>query len=248
MHHNQLCDWFNTIPGSLLLEQEKECLEQLLPGLFGYHLVQVGFMGCLPDSDKVVRTRNSVVVSEGEVGNGRGLKIRGKATSLPIATDTVDVVLLPHTMDFSRDPHQVLREAERILIPEGRIIIIGFNPISLWGAWRLIRKRSGKVPWNGQFVSQHRLRDWLSLLGFEVEIHRELMYLPPLRRAGILQKLGFMESMGKRWWPILGAVYVVQAVKRVSMLTPIEPRWKARASVLQGRAVEPAPRSRVNHG
>ena len=132
--------WFAVSPGRFLVAQELARVERLLPGLFGYYLVQVGDMGPLMNSLKLSPIRTHVLVDSFSLGDSPVVQILAEPPSLPLATDTIDAVLLPHTLDFSPDPHQVLREAERILIPEGRVIILGFNPWSLWGAWRIVRR------------------------------------------------------------------------------------------------------------
>lgn len=240
-------DWFSQSPGRELLEQERACLEELLPSLFGYYLLQLGQpeaeVGLLQGS----RIRNNIVLDLSALATPGHLHIRGDAACLPVSTDSVDVVLMPHTLDFSPDPHQVLREVERVLIPEGRLIILGFNPWSLWGLWRLPRRRSGRVPWCGQFVGPRRIHDWLSLMGFDLERTQFLMHRPPLKRAGIMRRLEFLERMGQRYWSPMAGVYLVQAVKRVSTLTPIKPAWKTRPRVLGGRVVEPTTRNKHHH-
>ncbi len=162
---------------------------------------------------------------------------------LPFASDSIDVVLLSHTLDFSPDPHPLLREVERVLIPEGKLIILGFNPFSLWGAWRLFRLRRRNIPWCGRFLSLSRLDDWLSLLGFEVQQVKRMMFIPPLQQSGLIRQLAIVERLGRRYWPMLSGSYVVQAVKRVSTLTPIEPAWKLGSRVLGGSVIEPTTRT-----
>jgi hypothetical protein len=147
-------------------------------------------------------------------------------------------------LEFAADGHQVLRETERVLIPEGRVVIMGFNALSLWGGWRLIRRGQRGAPWCGQFLTPFRTADWLSLLGFQVEMQETMMFRPPWRRA-LLQELSFLESLGKRYWPLLAGVYAIRAVKRVSTLTPLRPSWKSRRSVLAGDAVEPTARENL---
>ncbi len=240
-----LCEWFNDTPGKFLLEQEQRCLGELLPDLFGYYLVQMGHFGCLPDAMGRTRIRTCVVVSEEGTADGGGgpTFVTGDISRLPIKSDAVDAVLMPHSLDFSLDPHQVLREAERVLIPEGRIIVMGFNPASLWGMWHLLRRRSGVFPWDTQFLPLRRLLDWLSLLGFDIESVHYLMHRPPLRSEGLMRRLSFLENGGGHWWSLKGGVYVVQAVKRVSTLTPVEPLWKkAPFDVFGARSAEPTTR------
>jgi SAM-dependent methyltransferase len=131
----------------------------------------------------------------------------------------VDLLVLPHALELARDPHLTLREAERVLVPEGRLVIVGFNPASLWG----LRQRMGRLqggaglilPRAGEFIGYWRLRDWLRLLSFEVERGRFGCWRPPFASQRWLQRFGWMERAGDRWWPVLGALYLVVAVKRV---------------------------------
>ena len=145
--------------------------------------------------------------------------------ALPFPSNSLDLVVLPHALELARDPHQTLREVERVLVPEGRVVIVGYNPTSLWGArQRLGRMRRGMaigrdrplfMPPDGEFLGYWRLRDWLRLLSFEVEGGRFGCYRPPLASQRWLDRFGWMEPAGDRWWPVLGAVYFLVAVKRV---------------------------------
>jgi SAM-dependent methyltransferase len=145
--------------------------------------------------------------------------------ALPFPNHSIDLVVLPHALELARDPHQTLREVERVLVPEGRVVIAGFNPASLWG----LRQRAGRakrgmglgrhdslyLPRAGEFIGYWRLRDWLRLLGFEVEVGRFGCYRPPLASQRWLERFAWMDAVGDRWWPVLGAVYFLVAVKRV---------------------------------
>ena len=234
--------WLDSSLGQLLLEQERVCLEQLMSGLFGYFVLQVGSLGGRIRIPSGRRPLTQVLINP-EVPDLTTLgRIRALPDELPIASDSVDVVLLPHTLDFYPNPHQVLREAERVLIPEGRLIICGFNPWSLWGLWRLFRRHRDLAPWNGRFYPQHRINDWLALLGFEVDRVHSLLFNPPLSQRLIMRRVQWLEAVGGRWWPALSAVYVVMAVKRVSTLTPMRPAWQISRSIIGGRAIEPTTR------
>jgi len=151
------------------------------------------------------------------------------------------VVALLHVLEFSRQPHEILREAYRALIPEGRVVITGFNPWSLWGVRRLARR--GAVPWSGRFLSVNRLKDWLALLGFELDEAQTLLFRPPLRRHGMMARLDFLERYGARWWSALGGAYVVVARKRVIPLIPIKPRWRPRRAMIPSGLTEPTTRN-----
>ena len=126
------------------------------------------------------------------------------------------VCLLPHALEFASNPHQILREVQRVLVPEGHLIVAGFNPWSLWGVRRALKSgREAHYPWCGRFINLPRLKDWLALLGFEVAGGRMSCYAPPFSREQWLGRFRFMEAAGDRWWPIGGGVYFVDAVKRV---------------------------------
>ena len=148
---------------------------------------------------------------------------------------SLDLVILPHALELARDPHLALREVERVLVPEGRVIIVGFNPASLWGARqkigrlrRRLSRSSGELflPHSGEFVGYRRLRDWLRLLSFEVESGRFGCYIPPVTSAKWLARFGWMEKAGDRWWPICGGVYVVRAIKRNVGVRLVLPEWR----------------------
>jgi SAM-dependent methyltransferase len=235
--------WFRDTPGRELLAQEHALLEQQLPDLFGYYLVQLGFIGDVPEAVLATRIRQRVVVaSDGPIA-GDVVPVAALFAQLPICTDSVDAALLVHTLDFSGNPHGVLREVERILIPEGRVIVIGFNPLSLWGLRRFWPGRRKGVPWNARFIAVRRMHDWLRLFGFDIELTHRLMFRPPFRREGLMRKLTFVEGLGARFFQPLAGVYVIRAVKRVVRLTPIEPSWRSGRRLLSGRAVEPTTRA-----
>jgi len=136
----------------------------------------------------------------------------------------MDLVVLPHTLEFAAYPHQILREAARVLRPEGNLIISGFNPHSLWGLHRALGRRQG-YPWHGQFIALHRIKDWLALLGFEVAGIRFAAYAPPFHQTKWLERFAFMEAAGDRWWAVSGGVYFVHAIKRVHGMRLIKPQW-----------------------
>jgi len=157
--------------------------------------------------------------------------------ALPFPSASLDLVVLPHTLEWG-DAHATLREVERVLVAEGRVVISGFNPVSLW-AFRLARERvfrrlglgrlMGNVylPVPDAFLGIWRLRDWLRLLGFEVELVRYGCYAPAVDRAVWLQRFAWLEPLGARWWPVLGAAYVLVAVKKVRGTRLLGATWKA---------------------
>lgn len=236
--------WYNRPVGQLLLAQEREQLDAILPTLFGYYAVQVG---CLLGNDLLASSRisNKILIDPDNGGETLTPAIYGYPDAMPVASDSVDVVVLPHTLEFERDPHQILREADRVLIPEGHVVVLGFNPWSLWGLWRLVFGRSGKAPWCGDFLSLTRTRDWMALLGFDVVLVRHYFFRPPLQTCAMMNKLSFMEKLGAKLWPQLSGAYVLVAKKRVATITPIRPRWSP-GRKLMGEMPRPTTRSRRN--
>lgn len=233
-----LTDWFHSNLGQLLVEQERRCLEKRLPSLFGYYLIQIGTFDPKLDLLRSSPAKNKLLLDVG----AQDLDLWANPLHLPLATDSVDGVLLHHTIDFSLDPHQMLREVERILIPEGKLLITGFNPLSLWGSWKLFHLRSRFPPWAGHFFPLKRVCDWLSLLGFDLLGVDYVNFRPPLQNQAVMQQLLFMESLGEKAWPLMGGAYVLEAVKRTLTMTPIKPRWSIRKKVLPA-AVEPTTRN-----
>ncbi len=146
----------------------------------------------------------------------------------PWQADSLDLVVLPHTLELSADPHACLREVARVLIPEGQVLITGLNPLSLWG-WQPLRGSSRRLGGAAaqDLIAYRRMRDWLRLLGFEVQVSRFGGWTPALGSERWMQRLGWMERAGERWWPILGGVYLLMATKRVpgGRLLPVRP-WR----------------------
>jgi SAM-dependent methyltransferase len=241
-NQNHIHDWFDSILGGSLAAQEAACFNAHISAMFGYHVVQVGHMKRHEDLLQVSPVRNRVVMGVGP--GGEAVDLFADPCHLPFAGDSVDGILLPHTLDFSTDPHQVLREVERILIPEGKLLLSGFNPWSLWGGFRLLRLRTAMPPWSGHFFSSRRVMDWLALLGFDLLEINYLNFRPPLQSHGIMQKLQFMERIGERVYGKFGGVYIILAVKRVVTITPIRPKWSVKKRVIP-TAAEPTIRNRT---
>lgn len=209
--------WWKSPLGRHLLAQEQALLDPLVQDIFGYHAVQVGMPGI--DLLRESRIAKRVVLAP-DAGD-----VLAVPEQLPLADRSVDLLLLPHVLEFSAQPHAVLREADRVLMPEGRLVILGFNPLSLWGLRRL---RGRGYPWDGRYISVPRVHDWLQLLDLEASGGRYCAYVPPLQRQRAIDRWRFMEKAGDRWWPLAGGVYLLQAVKRVKGLRVIGPAIERR--------------------
>lgn len=212
-----LSEWFASEQGDYVLAREQDYFDRTVADIFGFNAVQLG----LPEQDFL---RNNRIPLRFTAGNQSGNAVRLVCTELPFDSDSLDLVLLPHVLEFSDDPHQIIREVERVLMPGGNLIISGFNPRSLWGLRRMLGKKED-YPWNGQFITLSRMKDWLALLGFEVVGGRFAAYAPPLNHRKWLDRYAFMEKAGDRWWAVSGGVYFLHAVKRVPGMRLIKPKW-----------------------
>lgn len=227
--------WLETPQGRYVAAWEQVKHDLLVADIFGFNAVQVGF----PQLDFLRANRMPFRMHCCDWGD---VLVRSDPHHLPFATSSIDLVVLPHVLDFAPNPHQILREVERVLVPEGNIVIAGFNPFSLWGLRRAMAGRDGEPPWQGRYLGVSRLRDWLALLGFETRGGAFGCYVPPVRQERWLMRWRFMEAAGDRWWPIAGAVYIVQAIKRQHGMRLIMPKWQdrmARAKALAPIAKKP---------
>lgn len=231
----QLNHWFHTPLGKRLLQKEADALQQILPQLFGYHLLQIGSIGegCLLESSRIMH--RCILTTTTSVTHLACSHVYAAVTALPFAQDSLDVVVLPHTLEFEENPQEILREVERILIPEGYVVILGFNPISLWGMWHWLRARyKPAAPWCGRFLPLLRLKDWLALLDFEVKDQRTFFYALPFHNDRFKNFTILLEKMGAHWLNNFGAVYLIVAKKRVVTLTPIKPKWWPKQTLVTG--------------
>lgn len=232
----RLSEFLCSPAGRYVLDWEQMQIDAAVADVFGYHALQLG----LPEIDALRENRMPLrfcaadrqlafeVPDAEEVGYRRRVAIINRYEELPFATHSIDLVVMPHILEFAHDPHQVLREVERVLVPEGHVVVTGFNPASLWGA-RQFTSRLGATPFlprEGHFISLSRVKDWLKLLSFEFARGRFGCYAPSVRTTTWLHRWRFMEKAGDRWWPMFGAVYLLTAVKRVRGMRLIGAVWK----------------------
>ena len=218
-----LSDWFTTPKGEYVLRWEQAQFDSAVEDVFGFNAVQVGLtrLDLLRQSRIPLRTR---------VGTDPVSDLVADSGALPLATGSVDLVVLPHVLEFSAHPHRILREAARVLTHDGQIVISGFNPLSLWGLRRALGPNRSEYPWCARFIGLLRLKDWLQLLSFELNGGRFGCYAPPFAQPKWLRRSTFMEKAGDRWWPIAGGVYVVRAVKRTIGMRLVTPSWRSQAA------------------
>jgi SAM-dependent methyltransferase len=219
----QLESWYEKASGRYLLQQERTLVGQLLEQVFGFHLLQLGVTRNHPlGLDAGLNHR----IYTGAMAGGN-IGMLSEPSRLPFLDDSIDVVLLHHALEFSPDPHALLREVHRILAPQGHIIVIGFNPLSLYGLNVHLRGLwPGNFWHNARCMGTRRLHDWLHLLGAEVETVKHCYAIPPV---GSPRLFGLLESadryLARKNLPC-GGVYAVRAQKHVATLTPTRVGWQ----------------------
>jgi SAM-dependent methyltransferase len=262
--------WTDSPPGRYVLEWEQAQLDRVVSDVFGYHALQLG----LPQLDALRENRmpcRGLVLdaasgasapyefpraSRNGAGNVASTPDRhapaGRSAvwcdllDLPFEAQSVDLIVMPHTLEFTADPHRLLREAERVLMPEGQLIILGFNSLSLWGARQSVGKVTGRpfVPAAHDLIAFTRIKDWIKLLGFDLERGRFGCYRPPLISDQWLARYAFMEAAGDRWWPIFGATYMIKAIKRVPGMRLVGPLKVKKPVLAAGLTPAAAPNTR----
>jgi SAM-dependent methyltransferase len=224
-----LADWLATPLGQALLKEEKEALNDALQNQFGYFLLQMGVAGS-QSLTETSRISHRFTLHPQRLADESSSAL-ADFHQLPLPNDSIDLVFLHHALEFSQNPHQLLREASRVLIPRGHLIIVVLNPWSIWGLFgQIARFFSKKVLWRHQYLSQSRLLDWLRLLEMEpVSVYRGY-FRPPFPQTSLIEHLQWMERWGRRLCKMLhfpgGGFYMVIARKDQIPLTLIRPRWQ----------------------
>jgi SAM-dependent methyltransferase len=227
-------EWLSSPVGTYLLDWEQAQLDDLVADIFGYHALQLG----MPELEGLRANRMPhqwlASAEPDAAAPHRPTNFAAHSVALPFQADSLDLLVMPHSLELSLDAHTSLREAHRVLVPEGHLVITGLNPASLWG-WRHKRaqwyRRWGyaglSAPPCDEMIAYWRLRDWLRLLGFDVKVSHFGCWRPALNKAKWLDRWSWMDRLGAQWWPILGSAYVIVAVKKVHGARILGARWKS---------------------
>jgi len=227
--------WFETPLGHALLIEEQEAIDDALQCVFGFHLLQLGISGRLDLTDES-RIAHRFLLHP-RVEDNQKLGALADFNHLPLSAESIDTVLLHHSLDYSQNPHHLLREATRIIIPKGHLIVVGFNPWSPWGFCTSIARIFKSRPrWRFQYLRLGRLMDWLTLLDMEPVAVYKGFFRPPVPQENTLKHLHWIERWGKRLHSPWGGFYLVVARKDHIPLTPIKPAW-TKYRPLRGLAV-----------
>lgn len=228
-------EWYWSPLGQHLIEDLKAVLEPVLATSFGYHSLQ---MGCTSHAHLLLescRVKHHFNLDR----SNTNVDLLVHPSLLPIANDSVDLLVLMHHLSNSSEPHANLREAFRVLIPEGKLIIIDFNPLSLWGVRHFFQSWLERAPWGGHYYTARRLKDWLKLLGFDRQKHYRVGYVPPIQHLSATRRLSWLEKGLKNWIKFSGALNVLVYNKNIAPMTPIRHRWAAR-KLLPGKVARPS--------
>lgn len=256
-------NWWHTPLGSYMLSWEQTCYDDAVADIFGFHSLQIGLFPlqglrnnrtphrwlALDSADQLAQWQQSdredvkgfaqpLHSQDSAQASVPGAAVTASllcdAHALPYGPDTLDLVLLPHTLELSADPHAVLREVVRVMVPEGRVLISGINPASLWGMHTWSRRIPGlqrplPMPDDHNLIGYGRLRDWLKLLGLELQSVSFGCFRPAMHSDAWLARWEWMDRLGPTAWPVLGGVYFVEAVKKVPSVHKLVAPWRASA-------------------
>jgi len=216
--------WYNSPLGQQVLQAEQGVISEPLSHLFGHHLVQIG------------GPRNFNLVTASPITHQVHLSLAVDSTfpdthiwaaphMLPLTPESIDVFVLPHLFEFIDDSNALLKTIYQALAPNGHLIILGFNPYSLWGATRYITqmtplRKQCTSPWSGQCLSMYKVRRKLWALNMYTAPPKTCFFRPPIKNIQALNRLLFTEGLGQLCWPLCGSVYLLMAQKLIQPLTP----------------------------
>lgn len=217
MHIDTQQNWLNTPLGQYMLTSEQTIYDQHVADIFGFNALQIGLLEMNLLQQSRIAKRLHVDISAGDV--------LCESEYLPFASSTIDLLCLPHVLEFSQNQHQTLREVERVLVPEGHLILTGYNPMSAWGMRRLMSKKQ-HYPWCGATLSLKRIKDWLALLGLEYVTGGTQAFILPINDDKWIARQQCVERVASKWSLPLGGIYYIVAKKRVVNMHLIKPNWK----------------------
>lgn len=241
--HKVLKQWQDTDPGRYASRWEYRQVRSILTNVFGYHAIQIG----MPHWDLLQYNRISnkwyAVEHTDLVGEKKNNIVVCESEQLPFDSESIDLIVLPHTLEMASNPHQVLREVQRVLVPEGHVLISGFNPWGLWGLRERVPGLECMLPVSPlEQLAPARVADWLSLLSFEVSAEVHGCFVPYSTQKKWIKRWQFLDKWGQKWWPWFGSVYVLVATKRVNSITMVGLDWSKRSARVRPRTAAVASR------
>ena len=239
----ELNHWFETPIGSVYRHAEAALLSQKLRENFRAEVLQLDFVGWEDEFHEAMRFAHYTILDKYVADQSKYTRVVGETNNLPIETHSIDIVIMPHTLEFDDNPHQVLREVNRVLKPEGIVLLMGFNPWAFWHLPRFFPKTKSKTPWNGKFISRYRVIDWLKLLNFEIEQSQGCCLFPLMKKQSVSTNQTLLNKF-LAWTPFMPAAYFIMAVKRVSKGTSVFYFQRLKDSLTSKPLAEPANKRR----
>lgn len=233
VQESTLHEWYQTPSGSRLIEVERQLIGRALSGRFGTHLVQLDSGLHQPLFDP--RLYGCGFLMTQLENRAPCPSVRGDAEALPFEPDSLDALIMHHTLDQCDNPYQAVREAAQTLRPGGVMVIIGFNPYSTWGLRALFSRHRLGV-WRSRFIRSSRVADWMQLLDFELERDETHGFMAPFSRPSWLRRLRFLGRVQKAVLPVTGSVYLLVGCKQVAGRINGRARWRAAPLLEQGLA------------
>lgn len=216
-------EWFQTSLGRVLLSDQREKIDRVIGRIFGYHQLEMLVSHRFPMGNYSSLGHKIMAVPEWQADMPDNTLVT-MPHELGLCHDSVDLAILHHTLDFAASPHQALREVSRVVKGSGHVLIIGFNPLSMWGLRKLISRKK-TAPWNGRFITGQRVEDWLNLLDFEISSTHYHFLRPPVESYRFLERFSFVDKLDKGNVPV-GAYYMILAKKQVGCAISSKPKWK----------------------
>ena len=214
MKRNFLFAWYQTPRGKLLKELEAAYLERSITVSCQQIILQIGGLGWENEFIDCTLYKNYTVLDAKGLGCDETRKIRAKAYILPLQSESIDMIIVPHLLEFDAQRFQTMREVERVLKPEGLLVVLNFNPWSLWVRYQFLWDKKMADTWRGHFISRSRILDWLKLLNFEVTLSSEF------NLDSVSSKHGKFIAQGHSFF---STAYAIKAIKRRYNIIPLTP-------------------------
>jgi len=221
--------WFQSALGRNLLANQRDQISSKIQNFFGVIQAEIGVSHRIPVGNPSNIVHKFVVIPDWTVDLPSNVLV-SESDELALETGSVDLVILHHSLDFAKNPHQTLREASRILKSTGHLVIVGFNPLSFWGIRKLFNRKK-QSPWNNRFISGNRISDWLNLLHFQVSDVEHHYYGLPFNRLGLLKQFLLLDNLLNPKVP-LGAYYILSAQKQTLSRIQTKQRWSKPANAV----------------
>ena len=216
MKRNFLFAWYQTPRGKLLKELEIDYLRRSITVSCQQTILQLGGLGWEDEFIDCTLYKNYIVLDAKALSTKDALKIQAKAYSLPLQSDSIDMIIVPHLLEFDSYRFQTMREIERILKPEGLLVIVNFNPWSIWVRYQYLWDKKMADSWGGHFISRSRTLDWLKLLNFEVTVSSEF------NLDTVKSKQGRLATQSHCFFSTAYAIKAIKLRYNIIPLTPVK--------------------------